>query len=120
MPPAFWPTGVKSTRKVGLRRRFGSPEKEQPVAIGRNVLVRMRAGTEEVSQFIMAAAEPGGRSWALEAPHGPVSAFDAPVVLLDGLIANDKFCLVRRTRLRLSWSRLSLRDRSARASAPLS
>jgi hypothetical protein len=40
------------------------------------------------------------------------------VVLLDGLIANDKFCLVRRTRLRLSWSRLSLRDRSTRASAP--
>ena len=35
----------------------------------------------------------------------------------DGLIANDKFCLVRRTRLRLSWSRLSLRDRSARGSA---
>jgi hypothetical protein len=58
------------------------------VAIGRNVLVRMRAGTEEVSQFIMAAAEPGGRSRALEAPHGPVAAFDAPVVLLDGLIAN--------------------------------
>jgi hypothetical protein len=38
----------------------GSPEKEQPVAIGRNVLVRMRAGTEEVSQFIVASAEPGG------------------------------------------------------------
>jgi hypothetical protein len=36
------------------------------------------------------------------------------VILLDGLITNDKFCLVRRTRLRLSWSRLSLRDRSAR------
>ena len=87
------------------------------MAIGGNVLVRMRAGTEEVSQFIMAAAEPGGRSRALEAPHGAVSAFDAAVVLLDGLIANDKFCLVRRTRLRLSWSRLSLRDRSARASA---
>src|SRR3954465_4093532 len=34
----------------------------------------------------------------------------------DGLITNDKFCLVRRTRLQLSWSRLSQRDRSIRAS----
>jgi hypothetical protein len=40
------------------------------------------------------------------------------VVLLDGLIANDKFCLVRRARLQPSWSRLALRDRSARAGAP--
>jgi hypothetical protein len=40
-------------------------------------------------------------------------AFHAPMVLLDGLIANDKFCLVRRSRLR--WSRLALRERSKRA-----
>jgi hypothetical protein len=78
------------------------------VAIGENVLVRAGAETKEVSEFIVTSAEPGGRSRALKAPHGPVSAFDAPVVLLDGLIANDKFCLVRRTRLRLSWSRLAL------------
>src|SRR5215213_283214 len=55
---------------------------------------------------------------ALEAEHRPGSALDAAVVLLDGLIANDTFCLVRRTRLRLSCSRLSLRDRSTRAGAP--
>jgi hypothetical protein len=54
---------------------------------------------------------------ALKAEHRPDQALHAAVVLLDGLIANDKFCLVRRTRLQLSWSRLSLRDRSARVSA---
>src|SRR3954452_8767345 len=58
------------------------------------------------------------RPEARKAEHRPGPALDAAVVLLDGLIANDKFCLVRRTRLRLSWSRRSLRDRSTRASAP--
>jgi hypothetical protein len=33
------------------------------------------AEAEEVAEFIMAAAEPGGRSRALEAPHRPASAF---------------------------------------------
>ena len=64
-----------------------------------------------------AGQRPPRRPEALKAEHRPCLAFDAAVVLLDGLIANDKFCLVRRTRLRLSWSRLSLRDRSARAGA---
>jgi hypothetical protein len=61
---------------------------------------------------------PPRRPEAPEAEHRAGQALDPAVVLLDGLITNDKFCLVRRTRLRLSWSRLSLRDRSARASAP--
>src|SRR4051794_21221393 len=37
--------------------------------------------------------------------------------LRDGLIANDKFCLIRRSRLRLSWSRLAARERAKRANA---
>src|SRR4051795_13022490 len=64
----------------------GPPEKEQPAAIGGNVLVRTGAEAEEVSEFVVTSAEPGGRSWALEAPHGPVAAFDAPVVLLQPVI----------------------------------
>ena len=56
------------------------------MAIGGNVLVRAGAGTEEVSEFIVTSAEPGGRSRALEAPHGPVAPFDAPVVLLQPVI----------------------------------
>ena len=35
----------------------------------------------------------------------------------DGVITNDKFCWVRRTRLQLSWSRLALRSRSVAGSA---
>jgi hypothetical protein len=60
---------------------------------------------------------PSRRPEAAEAEHRPGSALDPAVVLLDGLITNDKFCLVRRTRLRLSWSRLALRCRSARPDA---
>src|SRR4051812_29926385 len=41
---------------------------------------------EEVAQFIVSAAEPGGRSGAFEAPHGPVATFDAPVVLLQPVV----------------------------------
>ena len=52
--------GGRSSGFQDAQYGHGSPEKEQPVAIGRNVLVRMRAGTEEVSQFIVASAEPGG------------------------------------------------------------
>ena len=54
------------------------------------MLVTAGAEAEEVAELVVRSAEPGGRSWALEAPHRPVAAFDAPVVLLDGLIANDK------------------------------
>src|SRR3954447_3803431 len=80
------------------------------------MLVLAGAGAEKVAKLIMTSTEPGGRSGRLEAPHRPVAAFDASVILLDGLIANDKFCLVRRSHLRLSWSRLALRERSRRAS----
>src|SRR3954465_7646625 len=44
------------------------------------------AEAEEVAELIVAAAEPGGRSRALEALHGPVSAFGALVVLLDPVV----------------------------------
>jgi hypothetical protein len=56
------------------------------VAIGGNVLVRAGTETEEVSELVVTSAEPGGRSRALEAPHRPVPAFDAPVVLLQPII----------------------------------
>ncbi len=38
----------------------GSLEKEQPAAIGRNVLVRAGAQTKEVAELIVTLAEPGG------------------------------------------------------------
>ena len=106
------PCGPEDTR-----HGHGPAEEEQSAAVGGDRLVVAGAKAEEVAELIMTAAEPTGRSWALEAAHRAVSAFDAAVILLDGLIANDKFCLVRRSRLRLSWSRLALRERSRRASA---
>src|SRR3954463_4083931 len=44
------------------------------------------AGTEKVAQFIVSATEPGGRSGALEAPHGPVATLDAAVILLQPVV----------------------------------
>ncbi len=44
------------------------------------------ARAEEVTQFIVSPAEPGGRSRALEAPHGPVAPFDAAVILLQPVV----------------------------------
>src|SRR3954449_8105303 len=52
----------------------GPPEVEQPAPVGGNVLVMAGARAEEVAQFIVSATEPGGRSRALEAPHGPVAS----------------------------------------------
>src|SRR3954451_11916287 len=44
------------------------------------------ARAEEVAQFIVSPAEPGGRSGAFEAPHGSIAAFDATVILLQPVI----------------------------------
>src|SRR4051794_41533087 len=44
------------------------------------------ARAEEVAQFIVGSTEPGGRSGALEAPRGPVAAFDAAVILLQPVV----------------------------------
>src|SRR3954466_4275241 len=57
------------------------------------------------------------RPEAAKAEPWPDQPLYAAVVLLDGLIANDKFCLVRRSRLRLSWSRLAARERGKGANA---
>src|SRR4051794_30190616 len=64
----------------------GPPEVEQSLASGGNGLVVAGARAEEIAQFIVSPAEPSRRSRALEAPHGPVSAFYAAVVLLQPVI----------------------------------
>ncbi len=62
------------------------PKKEQSASVGGNMPVMAGARAEKVAQFVVGPAEPDGRSGALESPHGPVSAFDAPVVLLQPVI----------------------------------
>src|SRR3954452_18429076 len=59
----------------------GAAEELQSTIMGRHVLVGAGTRAEEVAQFVIATTEPGGRPGALETPHRPVSAFDAPVVL---------------------------------------
>src|SRR3954447_9845196 len=68
------------------QHRHGAAEELESAAIGGNVLVVAGARAEKVAEFIVSPAEPGGRSRALEAPHGPVSAFDAAVILLQPVI----------------------------------
>lgn len=50
------------------------------------MLVVAGAKAEEITKLIVALAEPGSRLRALEVPHGPVSAFDAPVILLQPIV----------------------------------
>src|SRR5215203_3694329 len=64
----------------------GPPEEKQSPAVGGHMLMVAGARAEEVAEFIVSPAEPGSRSWAFEAPHGPVAAFDAAVVLLQPVI----------------------------------
>ena len=51
------------------KRCHGSPEEGQSAATGVNVLVTAGAKAEKVATLIVASAEPGGRSSALEVPH---------------------------------------------------
>ena len=106
-------------RPVLLRSGGEAEEAGDESPLGRHVIPGRGAHLSlgEHRHCLHTRQRPPRRPEAPEAEHRPGQALDAAVVLLDGLIANDKFCLVRRTRLRLSWSRLSLRDRSARASA---
>jgi hypothetical protein len=50
------------------------------------MLVRVGAGTEEVTQFIEASTEPVSRSWAFESTHGLVATFNATVILLQPIV----------------------------------
>src|SRR3954453_18454536 len=61
-------------------------EELESAAIGGNVLVVAEARAGKVAQFVGGSAEPGGRSGTLEAPHGPITAFDAAVVLLQPVV----------------------------------
>jgi hypothetical protein len=68
------------------QHRHGAAEELESAAIGGNVLVVAGARAEEVAEFIASATEPGGRSGAFEAPHGPVATFDAAVILLQPVV----------------------------------
>ena len=57
-------------------------EEVEPTVVGRSLLMRAGAGTEEVAQFIVASTEPISRSWAFEPTHRLVSTFDTTVILL--------------------------------------
>ena len=77
-------------------RSAGATEVKQATAVGGDGLVVAGAETEEIAKLVMAAAEALGGGEALEPAHASGAPFDAPVILLDGLIANDKFSDVRR------------------------
>src|SRR5215471_7051991 len=47
----------------------------------------------------------------LESQHGARDPLDRAMVLLNGMVTNDKFCLIRRCQVRLRWSRQPYRFR---------
>ena len=68
----------------------GPAKEERSAAGGGDVLVAAGTGAEEVAELVVAATEPGGRPGALEAAHGPASAFQAPVVLFQPVIQGKR------------------------------
>jgi len=52
---------------------------------------------------------------SFEAQHGAGDALDRPMILLNGMVTNDKFCLVRRCQVQLRWSRQPYRFRPRKA-----
>ena len=58
----------------------------KPAGVGGSMLMRAGAGTEQITQFIVASTEPGRRSWALEPTHRLVSTLDASVILLQSIV----------------------------------
>jgi hypothetical protein len=50
------------------------------------------------------------RLHVLKSAHRPRALLDASMVLLNGLITNDKFCFARTSPVKLNWARRSRRD----------
>jgi hypothetical protein len=46
-----------------------------------------------------------------EPQHGTGDPLDSPMVLLNGLMTNDKFCMIRQSQIKLRWSRKPYRCR---------
>jgi hypothetical protein len=60
----------------------------------------------EKRAYLIIHATKAGRSIAVfESAHGAVALFNPSVVLLNGLITNDKFCMSRTNPSRVRWAR---------------
>ena len=76
--------------KMGVNVRSGglqyghcgcsATEKAEPAVGGGHMLMWAGPGAEEVTQLTVASTEPVSRSWALEAKHSLVAAFDTAVI----------------------------------------
>jgi hypothetical protein len=64
----------------------GTTEVKQATAAGRDVLIVVGSGAEEVAEFVVASTEALRRGEALEPAHTSDAAFDAAVVMLDGTL----------------------------------
>ncbi len=85
-----WRTEFCLRRLEDGERSRSATEVKQATAVGGDVLVVAGLEAEEAAEFVMASAEPLRRTEALEAAHTSDAAFDAPMILLDSPIANDK------------------------------
>src|SRR5215470_17312245 len=54
-----------------------------------------------------------------EPEHRPCDPFDGSMVLFNGLITNDKFCLTRQSQIKLQWSRKPYRFRPRKSAYAL-
>ena len=78
---------------------------DTPALLKRERLVTVRLGAEKGSDLIKEATKASGALTLFEPTHGPVALFNASMVLLNGLITNDKFCMSRISLSRVHWAR---------------
>jgi hypothetical protein len=84
---------------------------DAPALLKREGLVVVRLGAEKASDLIKDATETHGGGEGFEPARGPVPLLDTPMVLFNGMVTNDKFCLIRRCQVQLRWSRQPYRFR---------
>jgi hypothetical protein len=78
-------------------------------------LIAAKRGTEKGSYHVEQATEAYSSGAVFEPTHRSIPLFDPAMILLNGLITNDKFCLSRTSPSRVRWARRPPQRRAFRA-----
>ena len=68
------------------QNRCGAAKKVKPAVVGGDFLIGSGAGTEEVTQLVVGAAETASRVWAFEPTHRSIAALNATMILLQPVV----------------------------------
>jgi hypothetical protein len=78
---------------------------DAPMLFQREPLVTVRLEAKKGTDLVEEAAEARSGAEGFEPSGDPIALLNAPMVLLNGLITNDKFCMSRISPSRMRWAR---------------